>query len=126
MELSIFVARVAAVGYLAFAMGIMVNRTYYEKTFKHIMNDRTYMLLGGFLSLVIGILLIQHHNIWDGSWAVLVTLIGWIATIKGILLLTLPNSLHTFDFMVRPKNLNAVATFTLILGLLFGYFGFLT
>lgn len=40
--------------------------------------------LTGFFVLLIGIPLVLVHNVWDGSWRVIITIIAWLALLKGI------------------------------------------
>jgi len=49
------------------------------------------LLMGGWIALVVGLAIVLGHNIWlGGAAALLVTLFGWAALIKGIILLFLP------------------------------------
>ena len=48
------------------------------------------MLIYAVVSLALGIAMVLRHNIWSGgALTVVVTLIGWIALIKGLVLLYL-------------------------------------
>lgn len=47
---------------------------------------------------VVGLLMIQKHNIWEFNWAVIITLLGWIIFLKSALLLTIP---RVFEDMVK-------------------------
>ena len=125
MDLSIFVAQVAAIVYLAIGVGILVDKKYYDKVFDSLMKDMTAMYLGGFVALLAGYSLVTFHNDWVKSWEVLVTILGWLALIKGVMLLAFPS---TFLSVVKPwvksKNLSGMAAVAVVLGLVFGYFGF--
>jgi hypothetical protein len=49
------------------------------------------LLISGILGLAAGLAVVLEHNIWSGGiQPVLVTLVGWIALIKGSVLLFLP------------------------------------
>ena len=48
------------------------------------------------LLLVFGLAIIINHNVWDLSWPVVVTVFGWILTIKGALYLIAPNVVRAF------------------------------
>lgn len=41
-------------------------------------------------ALVLGLLQVMFHNIWRDPTSVLVSLIGWLAIVKGIVLIALP------------------------------------
>ena len=87
MDTSIFIAKIFAIAYLAIGLGMFLSAGYYKKAFAEMMKSKTYIFGGGAFALVIGLLLVSYHNIWESSWVVIVTIIGWIALVKGVLLL---------------------------------------
>ena len=44
----------------------------------------------GIFALIIGLLVVLSHNVWEADYRVVITIIGWLALIKGIAYLTLP------------------------------------
>jgi len=48
-----------------------------------VMLQKDYAVLSGMLALLIGIPIVILHNIWEGPWEIVVTLIGWVTVIKG-------------------------------------------
>jgi len=125
MDLSIFVAQAAAIVYLAVGVGMLVDKKYYAKLFDGIMKDMTAMYVGGFMALIIGFTLVTFHNDWVKSWEVLVTILGWLALVKGVMLLAFPTTFQSIiKSWVSSKNLNKYAPVAIVLGLVFGYFGF--
>ena len=60
------------------------------KTIFHIVEDEKMLLLIGMISTILGIVSIVTYNIFDKSWQILITLLGWIILIKGIVLLFTP------------------------------------
>jgi hypothetical protein len=60
------------------------------------------------------------------NWTVSITIIGWIALIKGIFLLVFSRSLNFFKPMLTAEYSTKFLTPLVILfGLVFAYFGFL-
>lgn len=92
MEFSIFVAKIIAVVYLSFGVGLLFSGNYYQKVFRKLINDATYLILGGIMAIIIGFIIISNHNIWTNNWTVIITIIGWVALIKGIVLLAFPTT----------------------------------
>lgn len=126
MDLSIFVARVASVVYLAVGLGMLFDKAYYKKLLEVFYKDITAMYIGGFVALVAGVALVTFHNDWVKSWEVLVTILGWIALVKGVMLLAFPSSILDFSkSIVKTKQLGNYAMVVVALGLVFGYFGFI-
>ena len=122
--LSIFVAKVAAIMYLTFSAAILLKTVNLEKLVEDFENSPALIYISGFFSLLVGMILIEFHNFWIKDWTVLVTIIGWAATIKGIMLIAFPK----FVFKLKPlyKNPTPRLVLVLVLGLFFGYQGFLS
>jgi hypothetical protein len=58
---------------------------------KHlIVENRAFGLTYGFLSLFLGLASVLLHNVWELNWHVLITIFGWLALIKGILVIAWP------------------------------------
>ncbi|MFH1218563.1 MAG: hypothetical protein V1679_01855 [Candidatus Peregrinibacteria bacterium] len=123
METSILVAKIMGVAYVTLGLGLIINGAYYKKAFEEIIKSPGFMFLGGIMALVAGFLIVNVHNFWVKDWTVLVTIIGWLALIKGVLIFLLPNVLISIS---KPlvKNPMIIGVFAVILGGVFGYFGF--
>lgn len=54
-------------------------------------NDGPWMLFSGMVATAVGLAIVLAHNVWtSGALAVAVTLVGWAALMKGLLLLFVP------------------------------------
>ena len=53
-------------------------------------NDPGLIFVSGILLLVAGLAIVRVHNVWSGGWRVVVTVLGWLAVISGILRMLLP------------------------------------
>ena len=125
MGVSIIVAKSLALVYLSFALGLLINPEYYKKQMAKMYDDGTYLILGGFLAIVIGILILTYHSTWEANWTLAVTMVGWISLLKGIVLLAIPKwVLKTRSFFLKPQ-LTRLIIFLVIIGLFFGYYGFM-
>lgn len=49
--------------------------------------SRAFSLSYGFLSLILGLMSVVLYNRWSLSWAVIISLFGWLARLKGIYVL---------------------------------------
>jgi len=127
MVASILIAQVLSIIYLAFAIGLLVSNDFYKKALPQIMSNSSTYLFGGFLAIVLGMLMIRHHNSWQNNWTSLITIIGWIALLKGITALVFPQYLYNIGgFFMRPQNQKKILLpILLIAASFFGYLGFL-
>jgi hypothetical protein len=123
MEFSLFVARVMAIAYLAAGIGMLGGKIDLSKLVKEFSKSPGLTYVAGFVTLILGMIVINYHNIWVQDWTVLVTLIGWIAVVKGVSLIAFPQFIDAFKGVY--KNTSTWGAFVLIIGIVFGYFGFL-
>jgi len=124
MGTALLVAKVFGVVYVVAGLGMLVNKDYYKKMMKEMMKSSSYMFFGGMMSLALGVIIVLYHNVWVQDWVVLVTIIGWLAVLKGVLLLLAPKALVKVS-RIYLDNMNLVGVGALVMGLVFGYFGYL-
>ena len=128
METAVFVARLVGPCYIIIAAGMLINRQVYEKIMDDFSKNATQVFYGGMLALIVGVLILLHHNVWEASWRTVITIFGWGGFIKGIWLIIFPNSVGKF-MQAYQKNktlLTAHALVALILGVFLtvkGYVG---
>jgi hypothetical protein len=69
---------------------------------KHlIVENRAFGLTYGFLSLFLGLASVLLHNVWELNWHVLITIFGWLALIKGILVIAWPEISKNTNYETR-------------------------
>ena len=126
MEFSVFIAQILATLYLSFGFGLIISSSYYQKKLPELLNSSSYRVLGGFTAIILGFIMVRHHNIWENNWTVVITIFGWLALLKGVLLLVFPSYVDVFrNWILLPKVSKYLAIIVLILGAVFAYFGFL-
>ena len=126
MDLSIFIAKIYGIVFIAVGLGMLINPKYYLKAIDSMLKNYGVTYLGGTMALIVGYLIVTYHNIWVKDWTVIITIIGWIALIKGLSLLIFPKkSLEFSSSMVKKKNFTVWSVIALILGIVLAYFGFI-
>jgi hypothetical protein len=55
------------------------------------LKDQKFTILAAFLAIIIGLLCVLAHNIWEPDHRVVVTLLGWISLFLGLSLFIIPN-----------------------------------
>lgn len=124
MELAILVSKIMSLFFFSTAIGAMNNRSNPEGVFENFYQSPALRYLGGFITLILGMIILEYHSLWIKSWRLLITLFGWLALIKGIAVIAFPQSILLF----RPifKNRMLFISLNIVAGILFAYFGFLT
>ncbi len=112
--------------YLAVGIGILINPDFYKKLFEDFTEDTTALYFGGVAALVIGYLILAFHNTWTKDYSVIITVIGWIALIKGILIIVRPKLMIALTKAIAAKEnfLKIEAIAIVIIGLALAFLGF--
>jgi uncharacterized protein YjeT (DUF2065 family) len=112
--------------YLAVGVGILINPGFYKKMFENFIENAAVLYLGGITALVVGYLIIAFHNTWTMDLSVIITIFGWLALIKGILILIRPKIMVALSkaMVKKESHLKIEAIAIIILGLAFSFLGF--
>ncbi|WP_331376029.1 hypothetical protein [Sinorhizobium chiapasense] len=90
MERSLFLARLLGPTFVAVAIGMLINLGMYETMIAEALRPGTLFYLSGLLSLLAGLAIVNLHNRWQMDWRVIITVLGWLMTIGGIMRIALP------------------------------------
>ncbi len=125
MELSVLIARIISVIYLSAAAGAVINRDQYRRVAEDMFKNATLTYLMGFTATIVGMIIVNYHNVWVGNWPVLITILGWLALIKGVLIIAVPQRLERYSLaFFNGAMLLWFPYIAGLLGVLFGYLGF--
>jgi hypothetical protein len=124
MEHSVFLAKLLGVIYLSVGIGVCLNTARYKRLAKDMMASDMMMYFGGVMALTAGMLILNVNNVWEQSYVGLLTLLGWSAVIKGVVLLVSPDSLKGMSDWTLKNNLQMMKVIALGLGAIFAYYGF--
>lgn len=80
--------------------------------------DEKFTILISFLAIIIGLLNILFHNVWEANIRLVVTLFGWLALLKGIVLLTFPRTTTKGITKMNIKFVQAMYFFVFLIGVL--------
>ncbi len=125
MDLSILIARILSVVYMSAALGAILSPDYYRRLPDDLFSNAGLTYLTGFTAVVMGCLLVHYHNTWTKSWPVLITAVGWLALLKGVAIIAVPQVVYRVSVAMLADWGATVFPYVAIgFGLLFGYFGF--
>jgi hypothetical protein len=127
MQLSKLIAKMASVIYLSASLGAFFSADYYRKIADDLFSNAGLIYLSGFITVIIGLLIVAYHNRWTKNWTVLITILGWLALLKGALLIAFPQFVQSLsDRMFTDFGSRIFPYAAFCLGLLFAYFGFVS
>jgi hypothetical protein len=80
------------IGPLLVAMGIamLLNRDLFPAMVRQMAQDYGLIFLSGILSLLAGLAIVRVHNVWSGGWRIIVTVLGWLAIVGGLVRMWMP------------------------------------
>ena len=58
------------------------------------MNNQSATIILGMFALLAGLAIVNAHNLWVSDWRVIITILGWLAIVRGALSLLFPNKMY--------------------------------
>lgn len=118
--------QILSILYIAVGIGILVNPDFYRSLFKDFIEHASVLYLGGVMALAVGYLILAFHNTWTKDLSVIITIIGWIALVKGIVILVQPKLMVALSKAMTEKEglLKIEGIVVVIIGLAFSFLGF--
>jgi hypothetical protein len=126
MGVSIFLSRVFGLYFIIVCLAVLFRFKVFQAAYNEIVSSKGHVIFGGFLSLVIGILVVSSHSIFVWDWRLLITLLGYLALIKGIWLLFFPETALKFkrSIMENKSVYYIITVIFLLIGVFLAYKGF--
>ena len=126
MELSLFLAKLLGLYLLIFAAVWLLRRTQVERAIHDLINSPGNLALSGLINLFFGLAIAIAHPIWKWNWQGLITLIAYLAIIKGIMRLGFQEQVKKSAEFLLQKGLGILLPVIVILGAYLFYVGFLS
>lgn len=126
MEISLFLAKVLGLYLTIVSLFMLLRFREFLNLMREVIVQRGFMLTTATEVIIIGILIVVAHNVWTLSWPIVITILGWLILIKGILRLFFPRTAEKAGnwWMKHDNYLYGMAIIWLILGLFLLYNGF--
>lgn len=122
-EISLFMAKIIALIYIPIGIAMLIGQIKAKEMFASYEKSPLLALFVGIFAVIAGTFIISYHNVWVKSWEVLITILGWIAVIEGVLFIAFPKPMLKAAKRIS-KNEKLWGFIALAIGLIFLYFGF--
>jgi hypothetical protein len=111
---------------IGMAFGLMMEGAGYSSVLKEFIANRALIFLTGVLALLAGVAIINVHNVWEPDWRVIITVLGWLLVLRGIMLLVFPLTVQVFGDRVATSQggVTAGAALTFVLGAILCIMGY--
>ena len=106
-------------------LSAIVNRKHLPRFLAELSDNLFIVYFSGYISLLLGLLVVLSHNVWSADWRIFITLLGWIAVIKGLIRLFAPEKLPGMaSKLFSEKGYFIIMAIFLLLGIYLTYVGF--
>jgi hypothetical protein len=123
---SIFLAKLIGPIFVAGAIGMFVNGATYRLLADEFLRSRALIYISGLLAMTAGLALVLTHNVWRADWPVIITVLGWLATIGGAFRIVAPQGTEKVGrAMLKQKHgLTIAGVIWLAVGAVLCFFGY--
>jgi hypothetical protein len=111
METSLFLAKFWGWYLIIFFLILSFKPKRIKQIFEDL-RDEKFLILSSFLAIIVGLLNILFHDIWEPNWKLIITLMGWISLFIGLSLFIFPK--RTIDWL-EFINIKLVQTLYILL-----------
>ncbi|ULC57894.1 hypothetical protein MBM09_08170 [Flaviramulus sp. BrNp1-15] len=89
MDNSVFLAKFWGWYLIIFFLILSFNPKRIKQIFTDL-KDEKFLIITSFMAIIVGLLNILFHNIWEPNWKLIITSIGWISLFIGLSLFIFP------------------------------------
>jgi hypothetical protein len=126
MDPAVFIARLIGPVLVVIGVSILLNEEIYAAIAIEAVHSPTLIYLSGVLALPIGIAMLNFQRAWTADWRVIITVLGWLFTLGGVVRILLPHLAASIGgtMFAGPVVLQIAAVIVLIVGGLLCFEGY--
>ena len=124
MDSSIVLAKIIGTTFIVVGLSL-----FNKKTLKAIIDESTknrgFLWLSGLIAFIMGVVMISIYNVWAYQPKVIITIFGWTAILKGILIMVFPEySINMYKKLLGSMLFSFSATIAILMGIVMWYISF--
>ena len=117
MTSSIFLAKLLGPLFVVIGVGMLVNQGVYEAMIGEFLHSSALIYVSGLLSLLGGLTIVNVHNSWRLQWTLIITVLGWLLLIGGIMRIVLPRFVVTIGTTIYAAHAAMIIVSIIALGI---------
>ncbi|RMX17901.1 hypothetical protein EAS68_09710 [Legionella jordanis] len=90
MELTLFLGKVIGWYFVIVALWIVIRQELANGIISETIAHRALLFFMAIITLILGLMIVISHNVWVMGWPVIITIVGWLMLIGGLLRLFFP------------------------------------
>lgn len=91
MESSLFIGKVLGLYLIIVCLAMIVRRPAFEILLREAGNNQLLLFISATIATIIGLLIVVSHNLWVADWRVVITILGWLTLLKGLVRFFFPS-----------------------------------
>src|SRR5262245_26115411 len=80
------------------------------------MNNQSATIILGMFALLAGLAIVNAHNLWVSDWRVIITILGWLAIVRGALSLLFPNKMYGIGEAILASRCGKMSVAVVVIG----------
>lgn len=126
MSTSIFLAELLGPIYVVVGIACLFKAETFGPILREFIGSRAWLYFAGVLGLAVGLAIVLTHNVWVFDWRVIITLIGWLSLVRGIISIFQSQwVVAAAHYVLDHRSVFLVAgAVNLLLGLILSFFGY--
>ena len=116
MENSIFLAKFWGWYLIIFFFILSFNPKRIKQIFEDL-KDEKFLIISSLIAIIVGLLNILFHNIWEPNYKLIITLIGWTSLFIGLSLFILPKQTVSWLKFINIKLVQVIYMLLFFIGL---------
>jgi len=104
MNTTIIFAQILGVTFVVLSLSIILNKKWMVIVVEEMTNNQGIIWLAGFITLILGAIIVVLNNVWTSGLPLLITILGLLILIKGLIILVFPN--FTFSYYKKMNKGN--------------------
>ena len=126
MATSIFLAELIGPVCLVIGLALLINGEGFRALLFEFLDSPALIFISGIITMVAGLAIVVTHNVWAADWRILITLLGWLATIGGAIRIMVPQQTIEIGrtILTNHYSLPVIIGIYLVIGAPLTYFGY--
>ncbi|MBF8150882.1 hypothetical protein ITJ86_13295 [Winogradskyella sp. F6397] len=116
MDSSIFLTKFWGWYLIIFFLILSLNPKRIKQVFNDL-KDQKFLIVFSFIAIIVGLLNILFHNIWEPNHKLIITLIGWFSLFFGLALFMFPKPTVYWLEIINIKMVQVIYTLLFLIGI---------
>lgn len=109
---------------VASAAMVLINHDAMPSLIEGMAQSPMLVVLAGYAAFVPGLAIVYFHNRWTGGWPVVVTLMGWLSLVIGLIRMIFPMQITAVASKLAPTSSSALIAIGLVFLLIGSFLSF--